>query len=702
MKLTLDLLKKAETEFNPSPEEIQKIRARIASEPANTLDTPEQKERRKAMIASVAAEPVADALERYIGNNDLLPINYLLIGYLQSRSVGRIRYFDKVEGRPATATGFLVSEDLVMTNHHVFPVADSAEFRNFAEDAIIEFNHEYDIDGKARDPLVFELDPERFIHTVPNLDMALVGIRPFDRTGRHAIKNQGYLVLNKQLGKAGNGDFATIIQHPQGNEKQIALRKNDIINLDLPDFLIYSSDTVSGSSGAPVFNDQWQVIALHSAGVARKNAAGQYIDANGQVIEPVNGRIDADRVVWEHNRGVRVSAMMRHLASAASGVATHPLVQVLFSPAYTDSRPFAFLSRPAPETERIVPLVVSTPPTAVTPSFSPINIHISIGQNGQAVTDVRTFGVPPPQVAFEKKYEDELDFSDCDGFQEDFMNTLIPLPLPTPALRSKLAFLIESPSAYVLKYHHISTYLHAVRRVPALSAINVHAKFRHAVLDDEGSRQDKWFRDNRIDYDVQLNDAFYLKSGFDKGHLSRREDAEWGNTVAKAKLAADLTCSYANAIPQVPALNRNRFGYHGLWGQLEEKLLEQGIENESGKSARICVFSGPLFKNDDPVFKGVQVALSFFKVVVWYDGTGTLRATGFKLTQEDLVGEIAFEVLRFDTVFKTYQWPISRIEDATGITFHANIKNNDTSPADGDDPMDEGGFERMLKKYSNR
>lgn len=47
---------------------------------------------------------------------------------------------------------------------------------------------------------------------------------------------------------------------------------------------------------------------------------------------------------------------------------------------------------------------------------------------------------------------------------------------------------------------------------------------------------------------------------------------------ALAKAAADLTCSYANAVPQVPAFNRATMGYNGQWGQLEKKLLEAGRE----------------------------------------------------------------------------------------------------------------------------
>jgi endonuclease G len=678
MKLPVDLIENARAEAPLKGDDIPRIRARIAAEGVLALDGQEHVERRKRMIASVAVENVADAFERYIGDNELLPINYLLLGYLQSRAVGLIRYFDRNQGKEAVATGFLVSESLLMTNHHVFPVGNLAEFQAFAKDPTIEFNYEYDLDGNRADAVQFILQPERFLHTSKELDMALVAVSPSDKTNQHPLKNQGYLVLNGSLGKTGVGDFASIVQHPSGKEKQIAIRKNEVINIDLADAILYVSDTAQGSSGAPVFNDQWQVIALHSAGVAKKNAQGEYVDGDGNVIEAVNGRIDEERLVWESNRGIRVSSMMKHLAA---NVSAHPLIQPLFSPAYTDSRPFTFLSRPLPEVERTIPIVApaSAPPPPAT--FAPFNIHISITPAGQITTSAGgPFGIlAPAEIAFEKKFEDELDFSECTGFDEQFLGIYIPMPVPNANLRKKLAFLSDSPSAYTLKYHHYSTIHHAVRRVPIVSGINVHGKYRYAELDLEGSRVDHWFRDNRLDYDVQLDDDFYKKSGFDRGHLARREDAEWGTSVAKAKLAADLTCSYANAVPQVPALNRAKFGYKGRWGQLEIELLEKGIENEAGKAARICVFNGPLFDEEDPIFKGIPVALSFYKVVVWYDGAQKLRTTCFQLSQEKLVGEIEFEVLKFDEVFKTSQIPIAKIEKTTGLKFHDTIVNNDTS-----------------------
>ena len=592
----------------------------------------------------------------------------------------------------------------MVTNHHVFPVADLAEFQGFADDPTMEFGYEFDVDGRRTDPVVFSLMPGDFLHTDKDLDLAIVAVAESDRTGRRRLSEQGYLVLNGTLGKAGLGDYATIIQHPDGREKQIALRNNEIIDLTLPEVIIYKSDTSQGSSGAPVFNNEWQVIALHSAGVPKKDGQGNYLDKDNQIIEVVNGKVDSERIVWLSNRGIRVSRIMEHMKTAGAAVTLSPFVQFLLAPAYTDARPFAFLSRPtlplaqAPDAEAAPPAPAPAPavPTA------PVSIHISFGGDGRPAVSVASpeRALADAAAEQEKKFEDEQDFSQCEGFQDEFMGVRIPMPVPSAALRAKLAFRTDSPSSYTLKYHHFSSIHHAVRRVPVVSGINVHGKYRYAALGDD-TRSDRWYRDNRLDYDAQLDDDWYASSGFDKGHLARREDAEWGTTMAKAKLAADMTCSYANAIPQVPALNRAKFGYHGLWGQLEAKLLEAGVENEAGTSAHICVFNGPLFDADDPVYKSVQVALRHFKVVVWFDGSGTLRTTAFRLSQEQLVGEIDFEALRFDEIFKTYQCPLDEIEALTGLDFHQRMRDSDTS-AGNTSEVNEIMFERLRKPVRRR
>jgi hypothetical protein len=53
-----------------------------------------------------------------------------------------------------------------------------------------------------------------------------------------------------------------IIQHPGGQPKRVALRNNLVFQADDRD-VRYFTDTRSGSSGSPVFTDDWTVVALH-------------------------------------------------------------------------------------------------------------------------------------------------------------------------------------------------------------------------------------------------------------------------------------------------------------------------------------------------------------------------------------------------------------------------------------------------------
>jgi endonuclease G len=61
------------------------------------------------------------------------------------------------------------------------------------------------------------------------------------------------------------GEHVSIIQHPQGGPKQVALTANQVVNI-FEHRLQYTTDTMPGSSGSPVFNDDWKVIAIHHEG----------------------------------------------------------------------------------------------------------------------------------------------------------------------------------------------------------------------------------------------------------------------------------------------------------------------------------------------------------------------------------------------------------------------------------------------------
>jgi endonuclease G len=55
-----------------------------------------------------------------------------------------------------------------------------------------------------------------------------------------------------------------------GARRQFAIRENQCVEDRDPDVIWYMSDTAQGSSGAPVLNDSFQVVALHHSGVARR------------------------------------------------------------------------------------------------------------------------------------------------------------------------------------------------------------------------------------------------------------------------------------------------------------------------------------------------------------------------------------------------------------------------------------------------
>jgi endonuclease G len=692
MQLPVVLLKKYLEAFPLMPADIHSTLKIIESHDALVLDGPEHFNRRRKMIAAVATENFQHAFERYVGESNLLPINYLQIGYFKSRAVGRIQFFDLELRKPAVATGFLISHDLVITNHHVF--AHKSGFR----DAEIAFNYEYDLQGREKEKIIFQLDPEKFFHAYEDLDLALIGVLPQDKTGNHLIDSRGYLVLNGNLGKAGLGDYASIIQHAEGQPMQIALRENKIIDNTLPDALVYSSDTSHGSSGSPVFNDEWQVIALHSAGVAKTDEAGNYIDKDEQIIPEVNGRVDASKLVWISNRGTRVSAIMHHLLSHPD-LSRNPFIMHLTTASYTDDKELSFLSMPQEYTSGDNNTRLLPPATEVTEKISPgrhVFININIGEKSQTFVngELQEKTLPGDQVVFEKKLEDEIDFSVCRGFDEYFLGRHTPLPTVSAKLKKQLAFFSDNPDLYVLKYHHYSTMQHAIRKMPVTSAVNITTASRFQL----GRGTDRWFRDRRIDLDVQLNDEFYKKSGFDKGHMTRREDAEWGDTIVLAGQAADYTCAYTNACPQVPDLNRAVFGYEGKWGKLELELLEKAVLREQD-GAKISVYNGPVFSEDDPVYKGIQVPMLYWKIVVWRNAAGKFKTTGFLLSQQKLVTDIPFEELHVDLIFKRYQCSINHIEKLSKLKF-SKIRNWDTyiPPAPGEEEVLIAGdaFERFI------
>jgi hypothetical protein len=78
----------------------------------------------------------------------------------------------------------------------------------------------------------------------------------------------------------------------------------------LEDFLHYHTDTAPGSSGSPVFNDQWEVVGLHHSGVPRRDEQGRILTRDGTLWQPDMGE---HRIDWIANEGVRVSRIVQSI-----------------------------------------------------------------------------------------------------------------------------------------------------------------------------------------------------------------------------------------------------------------------------------------------------------------------------------------------------------------------------------------------------
>lgn len=177
--------------------------------------------------------------------SSLLPIGFLDQGIAASRAVARIVTSDSL------GTGFLVSgKNLLLTNNHV--ISDKRDLGHVK----IQFNYQRDHQGKPLESVSYSCDPDFFQTSVTD-DWTLIKLND------NPVDHFNFLSLKAQSPETGS--YVNIIQHPGGEYKQIGLYHN-IVNFVSDDKIRYFTDTLPGSSGSPVFDSQWNVVALHHSG----------------------------------------------------------------------------------------------------------------------------------------------------------------------------------------------------------------------------------------------------------------------------------------------------------------------------------------------------------------------------------------------------------------------------------------------------
>ncbi len=259
------------------------IKAFVGKEQQDTLGAILVKYKMMEPIAPM--EPVKDwqgpssgasVVEKIFGENTLRPVAFLARGLEVARSVVFIGV--KTSKGSGSGTGFLITPNLVMTNHHVVSSADQLS------GVTIKANYQENFRGEAEPTRVYTPQPNGIFHANKDLDYAI-----FEVAGDPG-KEWGYLPLESR--SIAKDDRINIIQHPYGQPKQLTIQ-NNLVEYVGGDRLQYVTSTNPGSSGSPVFSDAWLVVGLHHAG--------------GYIPEPTTNQY------YNRNEGILIGAILADL-----------------------------------------------------------------------------------------------------------------------------------------------------------------------------------------------------------------------------------------------------------------------------------------------------------------------------------------------------------------------------------------------------
>ncbi|HMQ34728.1 MAG TPA: effector-associated domain EAD1-containing protein, partial [Chloroflexaceae bacterium] len=198
----------------------------------------------------------------------------------------------------AYGTGFLLGPDVVITNYHVVEAVIAGERgetthnrpRARARDVALRFDYTRLADGTVLNSgTVYRLADDWLIDASPpspfdsrpgagepgpdELDYALLRVE--GAPGSHPIGERtvpeahprGWIACAQSSIPLSPGSPLFIVQHPQGEPLKLALDTDAVIGMNANGTRVrYRTNTERGSSGAPCFNSNWELVALHHAG----------------------------------------------------------------------------------------------------------------------------------------------------------------------------------------------------------------------------------------------------------------------------------------------------------------------------------------------------------------------------------------------------------------------------------------------------
>ncbi|NIP17147.1 MAG: hypothetical protein GWM87_02530 [Xanthomonadales bacterium] len=319
----------------------------------------------------------------------------------------------------------------------------------------------------------------------------------------------------------------------------------------------------------------------------------------------------------------------------------------------------------------------------------PLEVTVRLGASTTASVALGT-----DTVSMERNVEPfhETNYGNRQGYDPEFLDVSVPLPEP----RNPDQLVSMANGDTVIPYHHFSLVMHAQRRLALYTAANVDASEESKTPGNEEDKaytrrglsglgesdREKWFGDPRIRANEQLPDKFFTRdrASFDKGHLVRRDDVAFGETYEEMRGANGDTYHVTNCSPQVLGFNRSSRGEDN-WGDLENLVLKEA------ESECLAVFCGPVLKDDDPIFTGVdtegtvavKIPRRFWKLIV-AEHEGALQTFGFVLEQD--LSDVEME-MTVPQRWEQFMKPVSEIEDLAQLDFDQAIREGDQAGTPG-------------------
>lgn len=191
---------------------------------------------------------------------DFLDVGFLKQAIEKTASVCRV----EIPSQRIQGTGVLIGQRLVLTNYHVLKPDENADMQANASDTILRFGCFSGNSGNETTGQVFKLDEQQpILHSSPTekLDYVLLQVESEILNAKDITPARW-----STNGLVSKGMGVNLLQHPDGETMKISISHDGITKVYEQRGLIqYVNRTSLGSSGAPCFDENWNLVALHHA-----------------------------------------------------------------------------------------------------------------------------------------------------------------------------------------------------------------------------------------------------------------------------------------------------------------------------------------------------------------------------------------------------------------------------------------------------